>query len=168
MRSQARPSRGTALICEAGHVRSWFLEDLDSTPNHCPKCGAPLVFACPACAAPIPGAPSDAFWSTTRTPPRHCEQCGEPFPWRAAEIAKARAITEMQAAIYDLDPEEVARYDTLAGDAASGAMTQQQAETTFKWFSVKKGAETAKSLFRALVDIGEDVTAKYLAEMSKP
>jgi hypothetical protein len=79
------PEYYTAAVCSTrGHVETSILEVKESPiPEHCEKCGAPIITACPTCRKPVRGSPSGMFGGSYK-PPNFCG-CGTPFPWAPDE-----------------------------------------------------------------------------------
>ncbi len=72
-----------AAVCMRGHVVTSIIFPDYLVPNHCRRCGAPVLTKCFSCPAPILGTPntSSLFRKYKYQPDPFCWSCGRPYPW---------------------------------------------------------------------------------------
>ena len=82
--------RDAWLTCPSGHMLNAAYHLMPTyRPAHCPHCGDPTFYSCPACQTEIPGVPvapvRDGFVpvldGTVVSLPAFCTGCGKAFPW---------------------------------------------------------------------------------------
>ena len=86
-----------AQICENGHVANSMAQKYPGiNQEHCDRCGAPTIMACPSCQTAIRG-----YYHVTRVvgfddyaAPAFCYKCGNPFPWTAARLRAAEDLAD--------------------------------------------------------------------------
>jgi len=146
-----------AYICLQGHVQS--SRGLPFTPGeHCSKCGAVCIDACPDCKTPIRGQSIRSHVNFYQLP-AFCYKCGHPFPWMKDVLDTARQLLYHDDKLSQDDRNEL--WDLLKhvmSDPKSDVVAAKR-----KLIDIQLG-KAASATREALLDL----LAKYLAEMSKP
>lgn len=85
-----------AAVCRRGHVESSVANRrAEPLPEHCLRCGAPILTACPACQRPIRGSPANVV-GIPYHPADFCG-CGNPFPWASDEAIRWHIENQLEA-----------------------------------------------------------------------
>lgn len=96
-----------------GHMRDSILElhqrSGSAVEKFCSKCGAPVITACPKCAARLLGAYEGVVSAGPKNPDSFCTDCGSPYPWadRDALVMQLRNQLEFEPGLDDADRLEV-------------------------------------------------------------
>ncbi len=138
----------SAAVCANGHVYGWLVEP-DLVASHCPKCGAAVLVACPACHTPLPGDAGMLQWVPYDG---NCASCGAAFPWKADCIARLRRTLAEQADVERWSADVAARANALLGDIAADVATGNEVATAVKWLE-QQGAESAPATVLEAVDL---------------
>lgn len=153
----------SAAVCAGGHVLSWFV-DPSLVPGRCPKCGEPVLVACPACSAPLPPDGEMLQWV-----PYHgnCMQCGAAYPWKAADVARAkRTLAEFaETEQWDLLVRE--RADALIDEIAADRGTPSAVEAALRWLA-GHGASSARAAVLDFLDTLPDASLKQALRAKYP
>ncbi len=151
-----------AQICPNGHVITSMAHDLPNhTQDHCDKCGAPTIVACPACSTAIrgyyhiPGVLGGAEFSA----PAYCYKCGEPFPWTQMALVAAQELADT---LGQLSPEERSDLKESIGHLLRETPRTRVAETKFKRFMQKAGRETYDGMKSILTDVVSETVRKTI------
>lgn len=128
----------SAAVCASGHVVAWFV-DGPIEERHCPKCGDPILFACEACGGALPPDAEMLQWVPYHA---NCISCGKPYPWRAAEIRRAKTTLAEQAENEGWSDEVRARADELVDDIVADRATASYVAAGVKWLE-RRGSENA-------------------------
>lgn len=161
-RKEERDERGTALVCERGHLITTLLEYSSNRPGgHCEKCGAPTMHECKSCGGRILGG-YPGFVGHDKTPPSNCTHCGKPFPWREEALAKAEKVARMQAEIYELDAATANELFDFTKAVAEDRASPEEASTFGQWFKRKAGPEAAKAVGGVLKDVATSTIADVI------
>ena len=128
----------SAAVCTSGHVLRWLV-DPSVEIQHCPKCGDRILFACPACSAPLPPDGEMLQWV-----PYHsfCSTCGKPYPWIGSEIARAKRALAEAGEAERWDETVMQRAGELIDDIAGERTTPSYVTAGVHWLS-QRGAENA-------------------------
>jgi hypothetical protein len=150
----------TAAVCSSGHVLSWFV-DADVAEKFCAKCGAPILFACPACKVSLPADGEMLGWV-----PYHgnCANCGSAYPWKGDEIARAKRTLAEQAETENWDAAVKARADELVDDIAADRAVASGVVAALKWLA-QRGAESATA---TILDTVERLAGATLKQALRP
>lgn len=127
-----------AAVCASGHVFSWLI-DAAVAPQYCTKCGDPILVACSACNSTLPGDGEMLQWV-----PYHgnCTYCGKAYPWKAADIARAKRALAEQGEVETWSDAVKARADELVDDIAADRTTASGVVAALNWLE-RRGAESA-------------------------
>lgn len=159
--SLASEQRGpTAAVCTSGHVYSWLVEPTTET-GYCPKCGDPILLACPSCNAGLPADPSMLQWV-----PYHfyCVACGKPYPWIAAEILRANRTLEECAEVEGWDETVTSRARELIDDIVGERATPSAVLAAIAWLEGRR----ARSATQALLDTIDKLGSANLKTSLRP
>ena len=151
-----------AQICENGHVVNSMAQDYpNSNQDHCDKCGAPTIMACPSCQTAIRG--SYYFTGVIAFPkyaaPAFCYKCGKPFPWTTARL---RAAEDLADELDSLTPNERESLKKSLHDLVRETPGTRVAETRFKKIMRKSGRDGYEGMRSLLADIMSEVTRKAI------
>ncbi|MBV8367756.1 MAG: DUF2321 domain-containing protein [Candidatus Eremiobacteraeota bacterium] len=153
----------SAAVCASGHVLAWFVEGpIEET--YCPKCGDPILFACEACGRPLPPDAEMLQWV-----PYHgnCIYCGQPYPWRAAEIERAkRSLAEYAETEHWSEPVQ-ARANELLADVAADRIAPSAVVAGVKWLEQHAGEHAPATILDAIERLGS-ATLKQALRPSFP
>ncbi|NIO38798.1 MAG: DUF2321 domain-containing protein [Burkholderiales bacterium] len=151
-----------AQICQNGHVINSMARDYpNSNQDHCDRCGAPTIMACPSCNTGIRGyyhVPG-VFGVDRYTAPAFCYKCGEPFPWTASGLIAAEALTEE---LEGLTNDERQSLKKSLNDLIRETPNTRVAETRFKRLMKKVGKDGYESMRSILTDIVSETVRKTL------
>ena len=137
-------------MCVSGHLFAWFVEgQIDAT--HCLQCGDPILFACPACRRALPADGEMLQWV-----PYHgnCMYCGTAYPWKAAEIARAKRALAEQADIQRWDAAKTSRAQALVDDIAANRATASGVAAAVKWLAHDGGDVAEATLLDTVAQLG--------------
>jgi hypothetical protein len=132
----------SAAVCSSGHVFSWLIEAA-LAPKHCAKCGDPILVACPACDATLPSDGEMLAWVPYHS---NCWKCGAPYPWKAADILRAKRTLAEQAEVEGWSDAVKSRADQLVDDIAGERATASEVIATLNWLA-HEGAQSATPTF---------------------
>lgn len=140
----------TAAVCATGHVLSWFV-DPTLIPEFCPKCGDPVLVACPSCNRPLPPDGEMLQWV-----PYHgnCMYCGQPYPWKADEILRAKRTIAEQAEVEHWEPAVKARAEELVDDIAADRATSSDVDAAVRWLDLHGGGAAVLTIIEAVERLG--------------
>lgn len=126
-------------MCRGGDVLSWFV-DPTVVPKFCPKCGEPVLTTCPACSETLPPDGEMLQWV-----PYHgnCMYCGAAYPWKAADVARAKRTLAEQAEVAAWAPSARERAEALIDEIAAGRATPSNVDAALEWLA-RQGAEDAR------------------------
>jgi hypothetical protein len=153
----------TAAVCASGHVFAWLI-DAVLAPKHCAKCGDPILVACPECRAPLPADGEMLQWVPYHT---NCWQCGSAYPWKAADIARAKRTLAEQAEVEQWSDAVKTRADELVDDIAADRATASGVVAAVKWLE-KHGAESATPAILDAIERLADTTLKQALRSNFP
>lgn len=125
----------SAAVCASGHLFAWLVEGpIDAAC--CLQCGDPILFACPACHRALPADGEMLQWV-----PYHgnCMYCGAAYPWKAAEIARAKRALAEQADTKHWSAAKTVRADELVDDIAANRATASGVAAAVKWLAHEDG-----------------------------
>ena len=134
----AERSGPSAAVCTNGHVFAWLIYAV-LAPKHCAKCGDPVLVACPACNAALPADGEMLQWVPYH---ENCWQCGNPYPWKSANIARAKRTLAEQAEVEQWSAAVEARADELVDDIAADRTAASGVLAALEWLA-QHGAENA-------------------------
>jgi hypothetical protein len=145
-----------AQICPRGHVLSSDGKKELERSEHCSLCGNVCLDTCPRCKAPIRG--QDVYLTSPYVRPSFCYHCGHPYPWMEERLQTAKELLDHDDKL-SLDEREKL-WDLLQyvmSDPKSDLVPAKK-----KLIEINLGKAAA-----ATRDFITEITAKYLAEMSK-
>ena len=150
----------SAAVCASGHLFSWFVEGAIE-PAYCLQCGDPILFACPACNAALPADGEMLQWV-----PYHgnCMYCGTAYPWKAAEIARAKRALAEQAEVEHWAPAVTSRAGELVDDIAANRATASGVAAAVKWLA-QGGSDGAEA---TILDAVERLASADLKQALRP
>ncbi|MGH7838492.1 MAG: hypothetical protein ACREQC_11810, partial [Candidatus Binataceae bacterium] len=121
----------------------------------------PILFACPACGAPLPADPEMLQWV-----PYHgnCPQCGSAYPWKAADIARAKRTLAERAEVEQWPVAVKARADALVDDIAGDRAAASGVVAGIQWLA-QHGAESASG---PILDAVERLAGATLKQALRP
>lgn len=128
----------SAAVCASGHVVAWFV-DGPIEERYCPKCGDPILFACEACGGALPPDAEMLQWVPYHA---NCIYCGKPYPWRAAEIRRAKTTIAEQAENEAWSVAVRERADELLDDVVADRVAAASVAAGVKWLE-RHGSERA-------------------------
>jgi hypothetical protein len=137
----------SAAVCTGGHVFAWLI-DAFLAPKHCMKCGDPIIVACPACNATLPPDGEMLQWVPYH---ENCWQCGNAYPWKAANIARAKRTLTEQAEVEHWDAAVKARADELVDEIAANRAAASGVVAAVQWLA-HNGAESATATMLDAID----------------
>lgn len=153
----------SAAVCVNGHVFAWLIEAA-SAPKHCSKCGHPILVACPACKATLPGDGEMLAWVPYHA---YCWQCGSAYPWQASDIARAKRTLSEQAEVERWSDAVKARADELIDDIAANRVAPSEVNAALQWLG-ENGAEHAAPTILDAIDRLADMTLKQALRSQFP
>lgn len=158
--STARRARGTALVCEDGHVLSRHIES-EGTHNtpFCPECGRKTLRACPKCEARILG-DDPLLPSAESKRPACCTSCGDPFPWTEKLLSQAEEVAELAEGLTD---KERGLLKSSLEDIIRGSPSASFSAKKVKMLAVKGGEWTASLVRDILVQVGSSAAAAAMS-----
>jgi len=159
----AHRSGPSAAVCASGHVFAWFI-DAVLAPKYCAKCGDPILVACPECSAVLPGDGEMLQWVPYHS---NCWQCGKAYPWRAADIARAKRTLAEQAEVEHWSDAVKARADELVDDIAADRPAASGVVAAIKWLELH-GAENATPTILDTIERLASTTLKTALRPSFP
>ncbi len=140
----------TAAVCTRGHVLSWFV-DPTLVPKFCPKCGARVLVACPACDAVLPADGEMLQWVPYHP---HCMHCGAAYPWIADEVARAKRTLAEQGEVDRWSDDVKARADELVDDIAGDRVTSSGVGAALSWLTLHGGGGGSAAIVDAVERFG--------------
>jgi len=146
----AQRQQPCAAVCGNGHVYSWFLDPLDET-GYCPKCGNPILVACPACNAPLPPDGEMLKWVPYHT---NCIRCGKPYPWIAADIARAKRTLAERSEVESWNEAATARASELVDDIVADRATPSEMLAALKWLAMHDCESAEPTILEAIERLG--------------
>ena len=155
-----------AQICENGHVANSMARDYpDINQDHCDKCGAPTIMACPSCQTEIRGfyhVPGFIGF-TNYDAPAFCYKCGKPFPWTDARLRAAEDLADELAGLTSDERESLKKSLHHLIRETPGTPV---AETRFKKIMRKAGKDGYEGMRSLLTDVVSDVVRKAIFDQS--
>ena len=152
-----------AQICENGHVANSMAHDYpNSNQNHCDKCGAPTIMACPSCQTAIRGfyhASAVIKMFNDYDAPAFCYKCGKPFPWTFARLRAAEDLADELDGLTSDDRESLKK---SLHDLVWETPITPVAETRFKKIMRKAGKDGYESMRSLLTNIVSEVVRKTI------
>jgi len=167
MRGSVRKGYDVAQVCLEGHVVTSAIKAYpEDTADHCDKCGARTITACPECDTPIRGAAIHGRngWGPDSVSPAYgapafCHKCGEPYPWTATRIESAK---ELAAELNGLSARKREKLNKSIEDLIRDIPHPEGAAGVFvKLLSDAKGRAKA-ALYQFMVDVVSEAAAKVL------
>jgi hypothetical protein len=152
-----------AAVCVNGHVVAWLL-DAPLAPKHCAKCGDNVIVSCPKCNAVLPGDAEMLQWVPYYG---YCWRCGEAYPWRAADIIRAKRTLSEQAEVEHWDDAVKRRAQELVDDIAADRAAASGVNAALQWLS-SHGAENATPTILDAVDRLADMKLKQSLRSNFP
>ena len=156
----------TAQICKNGHLTN---DSAKTNPirnqDHCAKCGAPTIMACPSCRTEIRGLYTEeqliyeVVVFPVTTIPAFCYNCGDPFPWTDAALRAARELADELDNITD---DERKTLKNSLDDLVRETPSTRVAETRFKKIMRKVGKEGYEGMRSLLTDIVSEAVRKTI------
>jgi len=137
----------SAAVCTSGHVFAWLI-DAFLAPKHCMKCGDPIIVACPACNGTLPPDGEMLQWVPYH---ENCWQCGNAYPWKAANIARAKLTLAELAEVEHWSDAVKARAGELVDDIAADRAAASGVVAALPWLA-QHGAESAEPAILDAVD----------------
>ena len=153
-----------AQICENGHVANSMARDhAASNQDHCDKCGAPTIMACPSpsCQTPIRGfyhASVPSIFDTYAVP-RFCYKCGKPFPWTETALDSAKKLVEE---LDQLDRDEKDKLNGSIGELVQDSPKSQVAAVRFKRLMEKAGGPAADAMRGIVINLFSEAIKKMV------
>jgi hypothetical protein len=148
----------SAAVCASGHVFAWFVEG-QIEARYCEKCGDPILFACPACGGPFPPDAEMLQWVPYYP---NCMYCGKPYPWRAAEIRRAKRALAEQAETGNWDAAVKARADELVDDIVADRAAASSVAAGITWLERHAGERAAATILDAVDRLGSTALKQAL------
>ena len=153
-----------AQICENGHVANSMARDhAASNQDHCDKCGAPTIMACPfpSCQTAIRGFYHSGVIGLfdEYAAPRFCYKCGKPFPWTDAAL---RAAQELADELDGLTSDERETLKKSLNELVRETPSTRVAETRFKKIMRKVGKEGYEGMRSLLTDFVSETVRKTI------
>lgn len=150
-----------AQICTNGHVTNSAAQGHPSrNQDHCDRCGAPTLVACPKCGTAIRGyyhVPGLITTSYHYTAPSYCHKCGAPFPWTASGLTAAEELADE---FENLTDEERTSLKKSLNELVRETPSTRVAETRFKKIMTKVGRDGYESMRSILTDIVSETVRK--------
>lgn len=159
----AQRSGPGAAVCASGHVFSWSV-DPSAAPRYCAKCGDPILVACPACSAILPGDAEMLEWVPYHA---HCANCGNAYPWKAGDLARAKRTLAEQAELEAWSDAVKARADELVDDIAADRASASGVVTALAWLARHGAENTAAPIFDAVERVAS-LTLKQALRANSP
>ncbi len=153
----------SAAVCASGHVLAWFVEG-PIEERYCPKCGEAILFACPACGGPFPPDAEMLQWVPYYA---NCMYCGKPYPWRAAELERAKRSLAEYAETERWSEAVKARADELLADVAADRIAPSAVVAGVTWLE-QQGSERASVTILDAIDRLGSATLKQALRRSFP
>jgi len=153
----------SAAVCASGHVVAWFVEG-PIEERYCPKCGDAILFACEACGGALPADAEMLQWVPYHA---NCMYCGKPYPWRAAEIGRAKRTLAEQAEIERWSDAVRARADELLDDIVADRAAASGVAAGVKWLERHGGERAGATMLEAVERLGS-ATLKQALRPSFP
>ncbi len=150
----------SAAVCTSGHVFAWLV-DGDLEASYCLKCGDPIILACPACNRALPADGEMLRWVPYYG---NCLHCGTAYPWKAADIARAKRTLEDQAAVEHWSDEVKLRAEQLVDDIAADRTTASYVTAAIRWLS-QHGGDAVEP---AILDTVERLASAELKQALRP
>ncbi len=156
-----------ALICENGHVVSWYLvEPSNHSSPFCSECGSKTIAKCPECRIGIRGRDGKEayFESASHFPlahpiPAYCHNCGLPYLWTEIAIMSAIEYADELETLSDEDREQL---KVTIGDLTKDSPRTQVAIVRYKKLAVKMGNNAAGAFREILIDVLSEAAKKAL------
>lgn len=149
-----------AQICQNGHVINAMARDYpNSNQDHCDRCGAPTIMACPSCNTGIRGhyhVPG-VIGFNRYTAPAFCYKCGKPFPWTGAGLIAAEELADELEGLTDQERESLKK---SLSELIRETPNTRVAETRFKRLMKKVGKDGYESMRSILTDIVSETVRK--------
>jgi hypothetical protein len=140
----------SAAVCASGHVFSWLV-DPDLAAKYCLKCGDPILVACPACNATLPADEGMLQWVPFYG---NCMDCGNAYPWKAAEIERARRTLAKQAETENWSDAVKACAGELVDDIAADRAVASRVSADLKWLALHDGEGATATILDAVERLG--------------
>ncbi|MBV8600956.1 MAG: DUF2321 domain-containing protein [Candidatus Eremiobacteraeota bacterium] len=150
----------SAAVCASGHLLAWSL-DPSFALDFCPKCGEPVLRSCPHCRAPLPPDPEMLQWVPYHS---NCIACGKPYPWRAAEIARAKRTLAEHAEVEAWEAPLHARAAEILDDIVAERAAPSAIVAGLRWLAAH-GAESATP---AILDVVDRLGTAELKQALRP
>ncbi len=151
----------SAAVCASGHVYAWMIDSADEAAAYCAKCGARILFACPACNAPFPPDAEMLQWVPYYS---FCGRCGAAYPWIAADVGRAKRALAEQAGAEHWSDAVKARADELVDDIVADRASASWVVAALKWLG-EQGAESATA---TILDAVERLASAPLKAALRP
>ena len=153
-----------AQICENGHVANLMARDrAASNQDHCDKCGAPTIMACPSpsCQTPIRGFDMSGAldFSFKYNAPAFCYNCGDPFPWTETALDSAKELVEE---LDQLDRDEKDKLNGSIGELVQDSPKSQVAAVRFKRLMEKAGGPAADAMRGIVINLFSEAIKKMV------
>ncbi len=145
----------SAAVCTSGHVFRWLV-DPGFAADYCPKCGDPVLVACPVCHEALPADGEMLQWVPYDG---NCTSCGNAYPWKAANVARAKRTLAERAELEKWSAAVKARADEVVDDIAAERATASGVVTALQWLALQ-GAEGATAPVLDAVDTIATATLK--------
>ncbi len=152
-----------AAVCVNGHVYAWETE-APLAPNHCAKCGAGVIIACPRCRTPLPADGEMLKWVPYHA---YCFHCGNAYPWRADDVARIKRTLSEQAEVERWSDAVKARANELVDDIAADRAAASGINSALKWLG-EHGAETATPTILDALETLADMELKQSLRSNYP
>jgi hypothetical protein len=136
----------SAAVCASGHVFSWLV-DPAVVEKYCAKCGDPILIACPTCDATLPADEGMLQWVPFYG---NCMSCGRAYPWKAAEIARAKRTLAEQGETENWSDAIKARADELVDDIAADRATASGVAAALEWLALRGGEDATATILDAV------------------
>ncbi len=153
----------SAAVCASGHVLAWLV-DAAVAPKFCAKCGDPILLACPACNGTLPGDGEMLHWVPYYG---NCTYCGNAYPWKAADVARAKWTLAEQAEVQGWSDTVTARADALVDDIAADRTTASGVDAALQWLA-RHGADGATATIIDAVERLASATLKQALRANFP
>lgn len=150
----------SAAVCTSGHVFGWLVDPGEEVA-YCPKCGDPVLLACPACNGALPADGEMLQWVPYDG---NCTFCGQAYPWKATHIAHAKQTLAEQAELEGWSDAVKVRADQLVDDIAADRAKASSVVTGLQWLA-RHGAESATA---TLLDTIERLATAALKQALRP
>lgn len=147
-------------MCATGHVYAWLIDPLVAA-NFCPKCGEPIILACPSCNSPLPADGEMLQWVPYDG---NCGNCGKAYPWKAGEIARAKRTLAEQAEAEGWIDQVKERADALVDDIAADRAAPSAVVAALDWLA-HHGGESATA---TILDTVERLATAALKQALRP